>query len=264
MYQISGWKERTRNAIMKKQKSIRGMQMEEPIFNIAVCDDELPDRDTIADMTKEVCDLDQINAQISCFGNAEELLKTMQEGKQYHMLLLDVMMPGQDGMELARYLREDKRKIPIVFISSNREMALRGYEVAAARYLAKPVDKERLREAVAFCYEQGSDNEEMLVPFNGGVRKVAPKEIYYIEIKGRKSRITQEKEEWDTPLTMEKLEMMLTGHKFIRCHQSFLVNCRYVRILCTSHLELMDGRCIPVSKHRIKKVRETFFQYMEH
>ena len=232
-------------------------------FYIAVCDDEQADRKYITKMTDTICKKEEIPSEIFCFASAEELLQAMQNGKQYDLLLLDVVMPAQGGMEVARKLRKNEMETPIVFISSNREMALQGYEVDATRYLAKPVNEERLREALLFCYGQRQKSKELLLPIYGGIRKVAPKDICYIEIIGRKCRIRQEKEEWDTSLSIEELEEMLLNQGFVRCHQSFLVNCRYVRDFRTSSMELTDGRSVPVSKHRIKEVREAFFEYMK-
>ncbi|MGN0142363.1 MAG: LytR/AlgR family response regulator transcription factor [Roseburia sp.] len=231
-------------------------------FYIAVCDDEQADREQIVRLTREICEMEKIHAEISCHANAEELLQELEKGKTCDLLLVDVMMPVQNGMELARQLRGKDMETAIVFISSNREMALQGYEVAAVRYLAKPIDEGKLREALLLCYGQHRKSREILIPVNGSMRKVAPKDIYYIEIIGRKCRIRQEKEEWDTSLSMEELEGMLLAQGFIRCHQSFLVNCRYVRDFRTSSMELTDGRSVPVSKHRIKEVRQAFFQYM--
>lgn len=88
---------------------------------------------------------------------------------------------------------------------------LQGYEVSAARYLAKPVDENRLREAVLYCYGQYQKGRDLLLPINGGTRKVASKDIYNIEIIGRKCRIRQAKDEWDTRVSMEELEKMLKG-----------------------------------------------------
>ncbi|MGN0166812.1 MAG: LytR/AlgR family response regulator transcription factor [Acetatifactor sp.] len=232
-------------------------------FYIAVCDDEQADRKHIIKMTEEICEKEKMQPEISCFENAEELLQELENGKQYDLLLLDVVMPEKGGIELARQLRREEMATSIVFISSNREMALQGYEVSAARYLAKPVDEERLREALLFCYGQSQKQRELLLPVNGGMRKVAPKDIYYIEIIGRKCRVRQKREEWDTSLSIEELEEMLSEQGFVRCHQSFLVNCRYVRDFRTSSMELTDGRSVPVSKHRIKEVRQSFFEYMK-
>lgn len=232
-------------------------------YQIAVCDDEKVERERIATMTAEICRTENICPEISSFANAEDLLQELKDGKQYHLFLLDVMMPTQGGMELARKLRSGEVESSIVFISSNREMALQGYEVSAARYLAKPVDEKRLREALLYCYGQCQTSREILLPVNSGTRKVAPRDIYYIEIIGRKCRVMQEKEEWDTRVSMEELEKLLLNQGFIRCHQSFLVNFRYVREFCSSSMKLTDGRSVPVSKHRIKEVRQAFFEYMK-
>ena len=233
-------------------------------FYIAVCDDEQADLNEIAEMTREICREEQVSAAISCFGSAKELLDEVQNGRKYHLLLIDVLMPELDGMELARVLRRQEEKASIVFISCNREMALQGYEVNAVRYLAKPLKKRKLKEAVSFCYEKLKKNRELLLPVDGSMRKVSPKDIYYVEIDGRKSKIRMEKEEWNASCSITEMEELLEGQGFVRCHQSFLVNCRCVRTFRTSFMELTDGRRIPVSKHRVKEVRQIFFDYLNH
>ena len=237
--------------------------MSNNLFRIVICDDEKIDRKQIKDMTMKICREEKFETEISCYETAKKLLEDLKNGKEYDLFLLDVMMPEQDGMELAKQLRSQKIKKNIVFISVNREMALQGYEVEAARYLAKPVDKEKLREAVRFCYEKFGNDRPILLPVNGSIRQVSPKDIYYIEIAGRKSRIWQEKEEWDTNLSFSELERMLKDQGFVRCYQSFLVNCRHVKNFRTSSMELTNGRSVPVSKHRVKQVRQFFFAYMK-
>ena len=237
--------------------------MKEQPFYIAVCDDDERDRKEIAKMTAQICETEQINAEIICFTDGSLLLQELKNGTSCDLLFLDVMMPGLDGMELARYLRSEGKKLPIVFVSGNKEMALRGYEVSAVRYLAKPLEMEYLREAVIFCCGEKNKKKELLFPITGGIRKAKPDEILYVEIKGRKSRITQEREMWDTALSIDRLEEMLSGFGFVRCHQSFLVNCRFIRTLQTSQIEVVNGEYIPVSKYRIKEVRRFFFDYME-
>lgn len=232
-------------------------------FYIAICDDDDTDRKQIEEMAEEVCRLDKIRAEIFCYETAKALLKDWQNGREYDLFLLDVMMPVQDGIELARRLRNKELESSIVFISNNREMALQGYEVEAVRYLAKPLDPGRMREAIRFCYGKFQNNKELLLSVNGSMRRIMPKNIYYIEIKGRKSRIRQEREEWDTSLSLRELEGMLLGQGFVRCHQSFLVNCRHVKNFRTSTMDLTNGQSVPVSKHRIKEVRQAFFDYMK-
>ena len=148
--------------------------MKKKPFYIAVCDDEETDRKVIAQMTEQVCEMEKIDSEVFCFANGALLLQELRKGRSFDLLLMDVVMPRQDGMELARHLRSEKNKVPIVFISSNREMALRGYEVSAVRYLSKPLKKEYLQEAITFCYGNKCKKDELILPINGGMRKVSP------------------------------------------------------------------------------------------
>lgn len=197
-------------------------------FYIAVCDDVQIDTEEIAKMTEEICKEEQICLEIACFERAENLLDRIQQGRRYDLLLIDVLMPGLDGMELARVLRDQKEKAEIVFISCNREMALQGYEVSAARYLAKPLDKEKLREAILFCYGQYRKDRELLLPINGSMRKVAPKDIYFVEIVGRKCRIRLEKEEWDASLAMVIRYTSGVSSMETRCFPKRFMICRMI------------------------------------
>lgn len=233
------------------------------MFYIAICDDEALDRKQIRELTDRVCRSEGIAADISCFEKADGLLQALQEGRRFDLLFLDVMMPEQNGMALARQLRQQENKTAIIFISNNREMALQGYEVSAQRYLAKPVDEHLFREGLLSCYKNFQSSASLLLPSDAGLRKVDPKEICFIEISGRKCRVIQEKETWLTGLSIGRLEELLAGRGFIRCHQSFLVNCAYIRIFHASAVELSDGKMIPVSKHRLKDARQAFFDYME-
>ena len=58
-------------------------------------------------------------------------------------------------------------------------MALRGYDVSAARYLAKPLQTERLREALLYCYKTFCEKKEILLPTEKGQSKLAPSSILY-------------------------------------------------------------------------------------
>ncbi|MGN0163008.1 MAG: LytR/AlgR family response regulator transcription factor [Candidatus Ornithomonoglobus sp.] len=113
-------------------------------FRIAICDDEPQDAEYINKTVKEILQTENIDNEIFCYNSGRGLLEIMQNGISFDLLLLDVMMPQLNGMELAAYLRRNLYDTSIIFISSNREMAMYGYEVSAARYLAKPVDPKRL------------------------------------------------------------------------------------------------------------------------
>ena len=66
------------------------------------------------------------------------------EDKRWDILLLDIEMPGMDGVTMARRIRKENETVQIVFITGYSEYISEGYEVAALHYLMKPVDKDKL------------------------------------------------------------------------------------------------------------------------
>lgn len=236
-------------------------------FRVAVCDDEQKDRECICGMLDNIFQEERIDASVRCYSNGGELLRVIREEEKFDLILLDVIMDDMGGMELAEYLRRGIFNGSIVFISVNKEMALQGYEVSASRYLAKPLEIERLREAVLYCYQCQIKNKAILVPQGGTIQKVFPHEILYVETERRGSRIVIENERekcaLSTSLKISELEPALSKQNFIRCHQGFLVNLHYAQSLQAKEIALFDGTKIPVSKHRIQEVRREFFSYLE-
>lgn len=232
-------------------------------YSIAVCDDEAPDLNQIAGMTEAHFDSQGISCSIHPFPNGTSLLEAIQGGEKFHLLLLDVMMDELDGMELASALRAQKNETSIVFISSNREMALRGYEVAAARYLGKPVDAEKLHEALTFCYQNYHDARELLFPTTKGARKISPSDILFAEAGERGVKLFLSHEQVDTSMRMFELEAMLPQTQFVLCHRAFLVNLAYARYIRCYEVELQNGLLVPVSKHRYAETKQKLIQYLK-
>ena len=150
-------------------------------LKIAVCDDEPIDRQQAAGLTREIMAEEGAPCSLTIYESAADLLAAIQGGEQFHILLLDVMMEGLDGMELAAALRELGDGAAVIFVSSNREMALRGYEVSAARYLAKPIQRQRLQEALLYCYKTFCENRDILLPTEKGRSRLSPSSIIYAE-----------------------------------------------------------------------------------
>lgn len=83
------------------------------IFQIAVCDDDLNDLKETEQSTREICFEENICACFVSYENSLALLNDLKEGKKFDLLLLDVLMPDLNSMELARCLRESKQNTSI-------------------------------------------------------------------------------------------------------------------------------------------------------
>ncbi|MCL2774924.1 MAG: response regulator [Oscillospiraceae bacterium] len=98
-------------------------------IKIAVCDDELLHIENIRNALPDL--------EMDIYTSPFLLFEAVKDGKEYDVLFLDIIMPGFDGISLAREIREINEDMIIVFITSKMEFMQTGYEVRAFRYLLK-------------------------------------------------------------------------------------------------------------------------------
>ncbi|MDD6050176.1 MAG: LytTR family DNA-binding domain-containing protein [Clostridiales bacterium] len=232
-------------------------------LRLAVCDDEPAFSEQVVAWTREILRQEGIDADIERFDSARTLLETIEAGADFSILLLDVMMEGMDGMELAAALRTQGRNTPIIFISSNREMALRGYEVAAVRYLAKPLDREKLREALLHCCGMLSTGGELLLPDIDGHRRIQSSSLMFAETYGRGIRIVLQDGQFESRMKISELAAMLPSAQYVFCHRTILVNLDFVISIRYCELELKNGVHLPISKYRLNELRTQLLRYLE-
>ena len=155
------------------------------------------------------------------------------------VVLLDIQMPGANGLQLAQRLRDDPayagRAGAIVFVTAHGEHALHAFEVEAADYLTKPVRRERLQQALRRVAQRRpadgeGDDGVVLVNERGRVIRVPIADVLYLkaELKYVTLRTAAHTHLLDESLT--ELEPRLAG-RFIRIHRNALVARRAVRAL---------------------------------
>ena len=233
-----------------------------PRLRLAVCDDEPACCKQLVQWTQEIFWQERLEAEVDGFESARALLETMKAGATFSILLLDVMMEGMNGMELAAELRSMGQKLPIIFVSNNREMALRGYEVAAVRYLAKPLDRLKLREALLYCCELLGANGELLLPVASGQRRISADAILYAETFGRGIRIVLKDASFESRMKISELAAMLPSGQYVFCHRTILVNLDSVTSIRYCELELKNGARLPISKYRLTELRAQLLRYL--
>ncbi len=233
-----------------------------PQLQVAVCDDEAADRQQAAALTREILSAEGLSCSVSDYASAAALLSAIQNGAQFQILVLDVMMDGLDGMELAAALRRLGKRTAIIFISSNREMALRGYEVSAARYLAKPIQPGQLREALLYCYQTFCASRELLLSTEKGQSRLAADDILYVESWERGSRLQLTSGPITTAAKLSELAELLPQRNFTFCHRTILVNLAFIKHLRPKEIELAGGSILPVSKYRAAELKKRLLAYL--
>lgn len=113
------------------------------MWNILIIDDEQPARDRLRRLVNAIPDFSAAGEA----GNGAEALDKIRELSP-DILLLDISMPGMDGMALARVLQEGGASPAVIFCTAYQDQALQAFEVEAVDYVVKPVRAERLEKAL--------------------------------------------------------------------------------------------------------------------
>ena len=113
------------------------------MLNILIIDDEQPARDRLRRLVNAIPDF-RVAGEAA---NGVEALDKIRELSP-DILLLDISMPGMDGMSLARTLQDTGASPAVIFCTAYQDQALRAFEVEAVDYVVKPVRAERLQKAL--------------------------------------------------------------------------------------------------------------------
>lgn len=232
------------------------------MLNITLCDDNALQRGYIKSLVLDWSDMSGTAVCTFEFPSADSLLFSYDEQKP-DILLLDVEMPGMNGVELARTLRSRSETAQIIFITGFPDYISQGYDVSALHYLLKPVNSEKLFEvlnrAAKLCGEKG---EPETVIFRSGTEniKLRLRDIEYIAALGHTTAVKAGGKTYDLSVSISEAEKML-GDGFIRCHRSYIVGLKYVSSVSGEGVTLDDGTKIPVSRSMRKTVTEEFIRY---
>lgn len=206
-------------------------------LKIAIIDDEPLARMRIKSLLSQASVPNEVVAE---FGESVTGLLWLQEqdqaGHSPDMLLLDIQMPGLDGMVLAARLRDLKQPPAVVFVTAHAEHALRAFDLAAADYLTKPVRLERLnatldrvqklaaaRPSELATPEGLSDDDVFVVQDRGRLERIPLTQILYFKAEQKYVTLRTAEQSHVLADSLTDLEHKV-GERFIRVHRNALVS----------------------------------------
>lgn len=192
------------------------------MITVAICDDEQYFLTHLRKSVEHYFSIQKQNVQIFEFDDGESLLSSRQI---FDVILMDLKLPGKNGMEIIKQLRREKSKCQVIFITSYQEYALQAFQVDAVHYLLKPITDEHLFQALDRCVERmGNIDSKTLTITKGACTEIIfIKDILYCEVMDHRLYIHTKDMTYDYLGTLEELQKQLDD-RFFRCHKSYLVN----------------------------------------
>ena len=123
---------------------------------VAFCDDDLSILNEINVLLDKYRVERNRDIRYAAFQSPLELLAEIEKGMRFDILFLDVIMPGENGIEVAREIRKFDTNVKIVFLTSSEEFAVQSYTVGAYFYQLKPIWEESFYRLMDEAGESGS------------------------------------------------------------------------------------------------------------
>ncbi len=245
-------------------------------MNILIVDDEALARSRLRTLLSDCSDIQRCT--VAEASNAAETMALLGPtgGRAYDLVLLDIHMPGQDGLALAHALQALPQPPAVVFVTAHADHAVSAFELDAVDYLTKPVRRERLQQALAKVQRTSrpagpsampslSEGETLLIQDRGRTERLPLTEVLYFKAEQKYVTVRTTTRSYIMDGSLSELETKFAP-RFLRIHRNALVARRAVRAL-EKHYDSEEGEgwavrlqgsteLLAVSRRQVAAVRE--------
>ena len=240
------------------------------MINIAICDDDVVLTENVERLLREIAAEENISIRCEAFYDGSALIESVLDQKIYFDLVyLDIEMKAMDGIHAAQSLRDIHIPTLIIYMSSHEEYLKELFSTEPFRFLSKPIDREEFRVFfLSACERIQKRAGYFMFSYKKTFYKIPFDRIAYFESSGRIIIIhlaEMENVELEADMKrfygkMNDLEKQIASvnNRFLRIHQSFLVNYDYVMSISFGSVVMMDGKELQISEDRQKSMKAQF------
>jgi len=239
-------------------------------LKIALCDDIAEERLFFYSMCKLIRERMGIEIKLKEYVTGDLLLYDLEDIRLLHsvdIILLDIKMPGKDGIQVARVLRERGYQGAIIFITKSKEKWQDAFDVEALNYIVKDKEdaEERFLNVFKKAYEQSvkKTDETLLLSSVGEVRKVRVSTISCFEVKDHLVRVYYGNDSFDFISSLSRIEDQIYGNNdFYRVSRNCIVSISHIERIEGKNVITLTGKVIPVSTRKMKGLKEAIGLYV--
>ncbi|WP_026881498.1 LytR/AlgR family response regulator transcription factor [Clostridium akagii] len=229
---------------------------------IAICDDEELQIELLSKFVVDWAKKSSKDIEISSYKSAESFYFQWSNDKSFDILLLDIQMPGENGIELAKRIRKSDENLSIIFITGLSDYMDQGYDVSALHYLIKPVKEYKLYACLDKACRKIIRQQKFIMAYANSMNiRIMQENIVYVEAFAHGVLIQTTKNSYEVNRSIGKLEKELDCTMFVRCHRSYLASLKYISKIGKSGITLDSNKIIPVSRRIYNDINKAFITY---
>lgn len=238
-------------------------------MKIVICDDDIEMLNQIELYCKQICEKEDI---IISYNNSKELYEYLsKEQPQVELFILDIEMPGLDGLEMKKQISNMYNYTNILFLTSHNEMM----QSAFGRNVMGFLQKSNYRELLGCCIKEirkDVQKDDILeVNINGEILSFHKSMIIMIQAQHVYSIVSyvsyfnheEQKIEYQQKsyrLSLSKWEQILPSCDFCKISRSCIVNMKYIMKI-SDHLFLENGEVIEIPVKKRKHIKQVYNTY---
>ncbi len=231
-------------------------------MRLAICDDNDIERELLHTLLQKYFSETSVRCEFTLYDRGNSLYYDVTEGINYDIIFLDLFMGDSFGMSIAQKLRDFSYKGKIIFCTVSGDYALESYNVFASGYILKPYSSDDIRRTLdRFLPEYQCDSYQ--IKQKSRIVYIPLNEIMFVESDNTKCILHRtENREYVIYKKLTQIEEELNDPRFLRCHQSYLVNMNYVRE-ADDVFHLQSGDEVLIRQKSKKDIQKQFLEYKE-
>lgn len=235
------------------------------MIRAAICDDDVSVLNGMRGFIDRYCTERNREIVHTCFHSPLDLMARIEQGARFDILFLDILMPGQNGIETAKEIRRYDGNVKIIFLTSSTEFAVESYTVEAFFYQLKPLSWEGFSRVMDSALEQcGQEQENSLVlRCKGAITRVNLAQLEFCEVIHRTLLFhLASGKVLESAGSMDELDRQLQPYGcFLRVHRSYIINLNYVRTLTNRAVTMTCLTEIPIPRGKYTEIKDTFLEH---
>ena len=239
------------------------------MLNVAICEDCGIQAEVISELMSVYLKQNlEMEWKITNFSSGDELLKIIDSGIDFDLLLLDILMPGLNGMELAKQIKKRDENVKIIFLTVSKSYAVEAFRIFADYYLVKPVKRKEFYPVLDKVISTIKSIKEGYIkfPMPECETSIPYSAIVCMELVARRARIHLEN---GLVLTSKCLRQsfddfiapLLNDKRFIHTHKSYAINLTYAITFNNKSFTMRNNLNVPVTKKKYAEAKERFYSY---
>ncbi len=236
------------------------------MLQIAVCDDNIDELSNMVQLINQYGTSKNYSFDYAVFPNGFELVSALEKGKRFDIYCMDIIMPGFNGIDVAKEIRDFDKTAQILFFTSSPDFALESYSVKAINYVLKPISKEKLFftfDEILERIKADKSEDAFIVKSNEGIQKILISNLVFAEVIGRNVLYhlrSGKVIECIEPFSSVCNNLMKYGC-FLKPHRSYLVNMQYVDTIENHQITLQTLSFVPIAQSKAKEMKMQYLNY---